>query len=53
MSGKWKHELIFIKRDENGVIIGISEQTPEDYVDADDEDTEKITSETRFRIYGD
>ncbi|WP_275900624.1 hypothetical protein [Paenibacillus periandrae] len=30
---KWKQELIFIKRDENGVIIGVSEHTPEDYAE--------------------
>lgn len=29
--GEWKQELIFIKRDENGVIIEVREQTPEDY----------------------
>jgi hypothetical protein len=29
--GEWKHEPIFIKRDENGVIVGISELTPEGY----------------------
>ncbi|WP_161783575.1 hypothetical protein [Paenibacillus tyrfis] len=48
--GKWKQELIFIKRDANGVIVGMSEQTPEDYVDPVDEE---ITNDTRFRVIGD
>jgi hypothetical protein len=34
---KWKQELIFIKRDKNGVIIAISEQTPKGYVEESNE----------------
>ncbi|MCM3273678.1 hypothetical protein [Paenibacillus elgii] len=47
MAGKWKQELIFIKRDENGVIVGISEKTPEGYVDPVDEE---ITENTRYNF---
>ncbi|WP_240420784.1 hypothetical protein [Paenibacillus periandrae] len=39
---KWQQELIFIKRDANGVIAAISERTPEGYVE------EKSTDESRF-----
>jgi hypothetical protein len=30
---QWKQELIFVKRDANGVIVALSEQTPKDYAD--------------------
>jgi hypothetical protein len=30
---QWKQEILFIKRDANGVIVAISERTPEGYVE--------------------
>ncbi|MFH5187659.1 hypothetical protein ACHHV8_36575 [Paenibacillus sp. TAB 01] len=45
-AGTWKQEMIFIKRDDNGVIIAISEYTPEDYEANPDE-------ETSFEPFGD
>lgn len=47
--GKWTQELLFVRRDENGVIVDISEQTPVGY----DHESEEITENTRFRVIGD
>ncbi|MCU6792364.1 hypothetical protein OB236_09510 [Paenibacillus sp. WQ 127069] len=41
---KWQQELIFIKRDANGVIAAISERTPEGYVE------EKSTDESQDKV---
>jgi len=49
-AGEWKQELIFIKRDEKGVIIAMSEQTPKGYVE---KPGDPITESTRFRVVGD
>ncbi|WP_281365281.1 hypothetical protein [Paenibacillus foliorum] len=37
---KWKQELLFIKRDTNGVIVAISEKTPEGYMVETNEEIE-------------
>ncbi|MFD0682390.1 MULTISPECIES: hypothetical protein [unclassified Paenibacillus] len=37
---QWKQELLFIKRDANGVIVAISEQTPDGYVVETNEEIE-------------
>jgi hypothetical protein len=49
---KWQRELMYVIRNERGVIIEIREKKPADFIEPAEEE-EKINDKTRFRVVGD